>query len=114
MFFQIAPLLATLFAIPPLRNAIATRPLAFGVGAFGLFGAAHVTANEWGSLLPVAPWSGIVALGWSVHFAKERTERILLSLTALGMPWLTPRGEMVALVMLILLWVRASRSSSRR
>lgn len=107
VFFQIALLLAMVFAIPPLRNGIAGRPLAFGVGAFGLLGASHVVANAWGvSLPPVALWSGIVALGWSVHFAQERTERILLSLTALGMPWLTPRGEMVALVMLILLWVQ--------
>ena len=106
VFFQIALLLAGLFAIRPLRDAVAERPLVWGAGAFSLLGAVHVAANVadfW--LPPVVLWSGIVALGWTVHFAGSTRARALLSISALAMPWLVPRGTMVGLVLLILVWL---------
>ena len=106
VFFQIALLLAATFAIRPIRDAVAERPMAFGLGAFGALGALHFASNQldfW--LPPVLLWSGIVALGWTVHFATSKQMRFALSALALVMPWLVPRGTMVGLVLVILVWI---------
>ncbi|MEZ4290379.1 MAG: hypothetical protein R3E53_07520 [Myxococcota bacterium] len=87
VFFQVALVLAATFAIPPLRDAIAARPLAWGAGAFAAALGAHVLANQTDTWLPpVVLWSGIVALGWCVQFARDVRERIALSLVALVTP----------------------------
>ncbi len=106
VFFQVMLILAAVFSIRPLREWIEARPYAWGMGAFGVLGALHVASNL--SQVPLPPillWSGIVALGWAVHFAKSRPERLALSATVLGMPWLAPRGEAVAVVLLLMIWI---------
>lgn len=106
VFFHVTLILAAVFSIGPLRSAIASRPLVWGLGAVGGMGALHVISNKTGNPLPpVALWSGIVALGWCVHFARSMNERVLLSLASLAMPWLAPRGYEVAVVLLLVIWV---------
>lgn len=106
VFFQVMLILGAVFSIPWLRDRIAERPYEWGMGAFAALGALHVASNASGvPLPPILLWSGIVALGWCAHFARSTTERMLLSATVLGMPWLAPRGLAVAVVLLLMLWI---------
>ncbi len=106
VFFQVTLILAGVFAVPPLRRAIAARPLGWGVGAVALLGALHVASNQMQKPLPaLLLWSGIVALGWCVHFARSTPARVLLSLSAVTLPWLVPRGAAVGVVLVILIWL---------
>lgn len=110
VFFQVMILMAVFFSIPPLRNAVAARPLGWGVGAVAGLGALHVASNQSGfPLPPIALWSGIVALGWCIHFAQSNRDRVLLSLSALALPWLVPRGAAVGVVLVILIWLPRAR-----
>lgn len=110
VFFQVMILMAIFFSIPPLRNAVAARPLAWGAGALAVLGGLHVASNQSGiPLPPIALWSGIVALGWCSHFAQSKQERVLLTLTAFVLPWLVPRGAAVGLVLVILIWLPRTR-----
>lgn len=106
VFFHVMIVLAITFAIPPLRSRIAAHPLAWGASAVAVLGAFHLAANQTGHPLPpLLLWSGLVALGWCVHFAESTRERILLSLAAVTLPWIVPRGYAVAVVLVVVTWV---------
>ena len=106
VFFHVMLVLAGIFSIPPLRSAIAANPLAWGAGAVATLGTLHLTANQLQFLLPpLVLWSGVVGLGWCVHFAQTRTARILLSLSAVTFPWLMPRGFVVGIVLVLVIWI---------
>lgn len=110
VFFHVMIVLAIVFSIPALRNSIAARPFGWGAGTLATLGAIHFASNQTGvELPPIVLWSGIVALGWCIHFADSQRDRVLLSLTALALPWLVPRGSAVAVVLIILIWLPRAR-----
>lgn len=106
VFFHLALVIGVLFSIPPLRKAVRNQPFAWGFAAFAGLSALHVASNMFQFTIPLLIlWSGIFTLGWCVHFAQTTREKVFLSLTALGMPWLTPRGYEVAVVLLLVIWI---------
>ncbi len=106
VFFHIALIIGVLFSIPLVRRAVGDRPFAWGCALFAALGLAHFVAISYDYGLPYLPlWSGIFMLGWCVHFARTRPQQLLLSATSLIMPWLTPRGLEVGVVLLIVIWI---------
>ena len=107
VFFQITILMGVWFSVPFLRDTTEDYPLAWGAGAVALLGALQIFANANGiELPPLLAWTGVFALGWCVHFADSRNEKIALSLAAFALPWMVPRGVNVAVVLWLLIWLK--------
>ena len=104
VFFQITILLGVWFSVPFLRDKTEDYPLVLGAAAVAILGAMQLAANANAiELPPLLAWTGVFALGWCVHFADSRNEKIALSVAALALPWLVPRGMNSAVVLWLLI-----------